>query len=260
MSVTGTPPVRYPSGVSTSPNQYVFGNYPYRTPFRLFEYVNDFNTYAAGDWTVTATGGGTSALTTGNGGFLLLSTASGNGDVQGNELTEPSYLVVAGSQMWFSINVAIGGSITTSAFMAGMSNTFATLAPTAGIYFSKPTGAATLNAIIRNASTSTTIAMGTMAVDTAYTLSWYYDGRSVPTVYFYTTIGMASPTANSQPYFTGGNQCIASASSDPAATNSLANIPTVAMTAGLALRGTTAALRTATVDYLAAAQEIITRF
>ncbi len=260
MSTTGSPPVRFPSGVSTSPAGWAFGNLPRYTPPRLYEYFNDFSTYAAGDWLVTATGGGTSALTTGNGGFLLASTAGGDNDVQGNELAEPSFLVTSGSQMWFSINVAIGGSITTSAFMAGMGTSFATLAPTAGIYFSKPTAAGTLNAIIRNASTSTTIALGTMVAATAYTLSWYYDGKPTPTVYFFTTIGYSTPTAFSVPYYSGGNQIIASASSDPAATNSLANIPTVAMTAGFAVKATTAAVRTATVDYMYAGEEIIARY
>ena len=260
MSTTGSPPVRFPAGTSNSAPNYVFGNYPKSTPPRLNEYFNDFNTYAAGDWTVTATGGGTTALTTGNGGNLLLSTAGANNDVQGNELTQPTFAFTTGSQVWFSINVAIGGSVTTSAFMAGLSNTFATLAPTDGVYFSKPTGAATLNAIIRASSTSTTIALGTMVAATAYTLSFYYDGRATPTLYFYTTIGMSAPTAYSAPYFSGGNQVIASASSDPAATNALTNLPTAALTAGLAIKATTAAVRTATVDYILAAEEIIGRF
>lgn len=263
MSVTGSPPVRFPSGMSTSAKDYVFGNYPTRTPMRLNEYFNDFNTYGAGDWTVTAVGGGTSALATTscNGGKLLLSTGGANNDIQGNELTTKGFAFTTGSQVWYSINVSLS-EVTTAAFMAGLSNTFAALGPTDGVYFSKPTAAATLNAIIRASSTSTTIALGTMVADTAYTLSFYYDGKPTPTLYFYTTIGMSTPTAFSVPYFSGGNQVIASASSETGATNALTNIPVAAtlLTAGFALKATTAAVKTGTVDYMLASEEIVARF
>src|SRR6266576_815825 len=136
MSVTGSPPLRYPSGGSTSPDHYALGNYTFRTPMRLNEYFSDFNTYAAGDWTVTAVGGGSSALSDANGGKLVVTSGASLNDIQGNQLTKKTFAFTTGSQVWFSINVALTNA-TNGAFMAGLGNTFAALTPTDGVYFSK---------------------------------------------------------------------------------------------------------------------------
>ena len=261
MSVTGSPPVRYPSGFSSSAPGFALGNYPHMTPPRLNEYFNDFNTYAAGDWTVTAVGGGTSALTAANGGKLLLTSGASLADIQGNELTTTTFAFTTGSQVWFSINVALGHA-SNSAFMAGLSNTFAALAPTDGVYFSKPSGAATMNAIVRAGSTSTTMTVGTVVAATAYTFSFYYDGLPTPSLYFFSTIGATAPTSQSVPYYTGGNSVAALASSVAGSTNSLANIPTTTtlLTAGFACKAGTTVAQTATIDYFLAGEEVVNRF
>ena len=262
MSTTGSPPVRFPSGSSTSPDSYVFGSYPFATPMRLNQYFNDFNTYAAGDWTVTSAGG-TSALADFNGGALVVTTQTSDADVQGNQLAKKSFAFTTGSQVWFSINFKLT-TATTPAVMAGLSNTFAALTPTDGVYFSKAANSTTMNLVIRASSTSTTLAVGTMADATFYTFSYYYDGKPTPTLKVYSTIGYSgSPTAFSVPYFSGGNQEVISASSDPLATNSLANLPatTTLLTAGFAVKssgGTLAGI--ATIDYFLASEEIIARF
>jgi hypothetical protein len=262
MSVTGSPPVRYTSGVSTSAVGYAFGNYTFPTPMRLNEYFNDFNTYAAGDWTVTAVGGGSSALADYNGGALVVTTGASTNDIQGNELVHKTFAFTTGSQVWFSIKVKLTNA-TNNAFMAGLSNTFAALAPTDGVYFSKAAASTTLNLVIRAASTSTTIAVGTMADATEYTFSYYFDGKPTPSLAIFSTIPYAgSPTAFSVPYFNGGNQEVASASSEAGATNTLVNLPTTTtlLTAGFALKAGTTAVQVATIDYFLAAEEIIARF
>jgi hypothetical protein len=228
---------------------------------RLNEYFNDFNTYAAGDWTVTAVGGGTSALTGVNGGALLVTTGASSADIQGNEFPVKTFAFTAGSQVWFSINVSFAHA-SNSAFMAGLANTFIALTPTDGVYFSKPSGAAVMNLIVRAASTSTTMTIGTVVAATAYTFSFYYDGKPTPSLYGYSTIGATAPTSQSVPYFSGGNSIAAVASSEAGATNTLANIPpvTTLLTAGFALKAGTTAAQVATIDYFLASEEIVNRF
>lgn len=261
MSTTGSPPVRYPSGVSTSAPNYVYSNFPEATPPRLNEYFTDFNNYVAGDWTVTTAGAGTTALSDGNGGLLTVTTDAGGTAVQGNELVAKSFKFTSGSQMWFSINVNFGANATQNAFMAGVSNTFAALTPTDGVYFSKAAASTTMQAIVRGSSTSTTMTVGTVAVNTPYTFSFYYDGKPTPTLYFYSTIGLTTPTAFGAPYYTGGNQAVAVASSEAGATNTLANLPTADLRGGFALKSGAATFTgVAVIDFVHWAEEVIGRF
>lgn len=248
-------PVRYPSGVATSPPKFLYGNFPAPTPPRVAQYFNDFSTYAAGDWTVTASTG-TTALTSGAGGKIIQSTAASNNDVQANEQVTTSWQFIAGAQLWFNINVALSDA-TSSLFLAGLANTFATMAPTDGVYFSKAAASTTLNLIVRKASTSTTIAVGTMANATAYSLGFYYDGKESPTLYVYSSIGLPANNAFGQPYYPGG-VVVAAAGAESA--NVLTNLPTAALTLGFGVKAGAVAIKTSTVDYVLAAQEVVARF
>ncbi len=267
MPVVTAPATRETSGVSTSAPNYVFNNYPKPTPPRIYEYFNDFSTYAAGDWTVTAVGGGTSALSDANGGKLVATTGASTNDIQGNQLTKKTFAFTTGSQVWYSINIALTNA-TNAAFMAGLADSFVGLAPTDGVYFSKLAASTTLTAVIRAASTSTTVTLNssarTMANATAYTLSFWYDG--VSKLYFYTTIGLAAngfnAPGNGTGYYSGGSQIAGYASSETGATNSLANLPatTTLLTAGFAAQAGTTVAQVATIDYLLAGEEIVARF
>jgi hypothetical protein len=262
MSVTGSPPVRYTSGVSTSAVGYALADYTFRTPMRLNEFFTDFNTYNAGDWTVTASSSGTIALRDYNGGAITVTTATSAADVEGAQLKNKSFAFTTGSQVWFSINISLT-TATTPALMMGLSNTFAALAPTDGVYFSKVAGSTTMNLLITAGSTSTTLAVGTMADATQYTFSFYFDGKPTPTLKVFSTIGYSTPTAFSVPYYNGGNQEVNSASSETGATNTLVNLPTPStlLTAGFAIKssgGTLAGI--GIIDYFLASEEIVGRF
>jgi hypothetical protein len=235
----------------------LFGSYPRPTPPAVHEFYSDFDTYLASQWIVT-TATGTSALAAGNGGFLLQTTSAGATDIQANELSVKSFNLITGARAWFAINVNLD-SATLSLFQAGWANTFATMAPTDGIYFEKPSGAAVLNLILNKGGTKTTLLVGTVAAATAYTLGWYYDGSATPTLYAYATIGLTIPTSQGQPYWAGGNQRIISASADGSNANPLTNLPLAAtgLTAGFGIKNSTAVARTNTVDYFLTANEIV---
>ena len=262
MSVTGSPPTRHESGDSTSAKGYLFGDYTFRTPMRLNEFFTDFNTYEAGDWTVITSSSGTNALADYNGGALTVTADTGASDVQGLQLVKKSFAFTSGSQVWFAINLSITDALNPQ-FLAGLSNDFSALAPTDGVYFSKAAASRQLNLVIRASSTSTTLAVGTFANATAYTLGFYYDGKPTPTLAVFSTIGMTAPTAFSQPYFSGGNQEVISASSETGATNTLVNLPTptTLLTAGMALKsGGATNGGIGIIDYFLASEEIVGRF
>lgn len=265
MPVVTAPATRETSGVSTSAPTYLFNNYPFPTPPRLMQVWDDFYRYLASDWTVTGTTG-TAAQADGVGGLLVLTTDAATNDVEGIQTVKKSFGFQTGCQMWFAINVKLTNA-TNNAFMAGVSNTFAALAPTDGVYFSKAAASTTLTAVIRASSTSTTLTLAsgtsTMADATAYTLGFWYNGKD--RLNFYTTIGLAAngfnAPGNGAGYYSGGSQIAASASSEAGSTYSLANLPATSTTlvAGAAIKAGTTVAQVATIDYFLASQEIVGR-
>lgn len=118
-------------------------------------YHNDFDTYVAGDWTVTKVGTGTAALAAVDGGQLLLTTTSGAADAVYNQLTIAGFKAVAGKDIWYKFK-GILSEVVNSVLYAGLISTTATpLTLGDGIYITKPTGAATLqlNCVIGGVAT-----------------------------------------------------------------------------------------------------------
>ncbi len=259
-------PVRFPSGVATTSPGNLFANLGIPTPAFYYQYFNDFATYAAGDWTVTTGGTGTSALTDALGGKILLTTSSVAADFQGNQLVKKSFGFEAGADVWFGINFSLsaGGSTgaTGPAFLAGLGNTFANGAtgPTAGgVFFKKAAGSTTLNLLIEgDTGTTTTVPVGTLAAATAYTVGYYYNGSAgTPTLYVYSTIPyVANSLTKPYTYGPGGSFVVATAYSG--GTYTLANLPGVStlLTMGFGIATGTTAAQTNTVDYVFAGQTV----
>ncbi len=273
MTARSWPPVPtvLPSGVSTSPGNYFYSQYPMPTPPAVASFFTDFLTYDAEDFTVTSDSTGSNALTAFTGGALLLTTAATDNDKQGLQLPSTSFKFATGAQMWFMANVSLGDA-TDCDLLMGFGDTFADDTPTDGVYFKKVDGSTTMNLLITNTSTSTTIPVGTMVTNTRYAFGLYYNAApSVPTLYVYSTIPYAAgsitgPTAFGQPYYKGGAACVASANSLGGTSSTgayvLTNLPAAAtaLTSGILLQAGSAAVRTATVDYWHAAQTIPARY
>lgn len=272
MSVSaGAPPSTFPSGVSTSPGNYVFAQLPFVTPPRLNQWFDDFNSYVATTYTVVGATGTNALSASANGGKLISTTSGLDDDIQGIQLATKSFAFTSGSQVWFSVNVALTDA-TDCDFIAGLANAFTSLTQTDGVYFKKLDGSTTLNLIVTAGSASTTIPVGTMANATAYTFSFYYNADPVlPTLFIYSTIpyttsDLAAPTAFGIPYYSGGQACVASANanggSDTAGTYVLTNLPATStnLTAGVVIQAGSAAVRIMTTDYLYAGEEIVARY
>ena len=153
-------------------------------PIKFHQQTLDFDEYAAGDWTITTvelgTGSATEALTSADGGVLLLTNAAGDNDSDSLQWGAPyeSYLYEAGKDFFFKCRVKVNGA-TQSDMIVGLhiTDTSPVAAITDGIYFLKSDGSTTVSLVVNKDSTATTTSAGTMADDTWTTLGFYYSSK-----------------------------------------------------------------------------------
>lgn len=236
-------PTRYPAGVSTEVVGSALGNLPFLNPNRIVDYDNDFLAYVSSDWTLVADGGSTAiALTAGVGGRLRLSAAtSGAGSMQlkSNAFAfQPTTSSVAGTQFWFNTGLILDPTIANPDYMAGMmKGAIATFnAATDGVYFTKATGAPVAgtstgwNIVLKAAAGGTsTFPLPAITLPVAsdiISLSYYYDGKSNPTLYVYA----GNAAIGSKPVLVGTLGNGLSGYNNPgslgtAGANNLANLP-----------------------------------
>ena len=173
---------RFPYGLTNVGETDLFADMVQPDPTLFHTYFNDFDTYTAGDWTVTETdSGATQALTAGDGGLLLITNTAADNDLVALQKNPAAFTFTAGKKTFFRCRFKVSDA-TQSDIIFGLQVVDSTpLDVTDGIYFLKADGAATVDFICRkNASTGSTSAsaMATMANDTFIELGFYYDGQS----------------------------------------------------------------------------------
>lgn len=179
-------PVRFTYGISTDPKTACLGDYPLPNPVDEATGFWDFFQYVAADWTVTNT---TSHATIGlvaasstipAGGVLGLvgGASSVSTDVAAIQVNPLNFYVADNTKaFWFECHLNAANA-SNEQLIVGIASSLATLAPTDGIYFAKAAGAATIDFVVRAASTSTTAsAVTTLVAATNTKLGFYYDGR-----------------------------------------------------------------------------------
>jgi len=173
---------RFPYGLTNVSEVDLFADMVQPDPTLFHTYFNDFDTYVAGDWTVTETdAGATQALTAGDGGLLLITNTAADNDLVALQKNPAAFTFTAGKKTFFRCRFKVSDA-TQSDLVFGLQVVDSTpLDVTDGIYFLKADGAATVNFICRkNASTGsiTASAVATMVDDTFIELGFYYDGQS----------------------------------------------------------------------------------
>ena len=173
---------RFPYGLTNVSEVDLFSDMVQPDPTLFHQYFNDFDTYTAGDWTVTETdAGATQALTAGDGGLLLITNTAADNDLVALQKNPAAFTFTAGKKTFFRCRFKVSDA-TQSDLVFGLQVVDTTpLDVTDGIYFLKADGAATVDFICRkNASTGSTSAsaVATMANDTFIELGFYYDGQS----------------------------------------------------------------------------------
>lgn len=232
-------PTRFTGGLTTARKAASLGNFGLPDPTGWHTYFNDFDTYVAGDWTVTEVGVGSRALTDGDGGLLLVTNAAADNDRNEFQKLGESFLLTAGKRAFFKARFKVSDA-TQSDFLIGLAVLDTTLqgavdgaGATDGIFFSKDDGDALLDVQVqKNATTGQTRAAGiaTVVADTFLTVAWAYDGKS-EVAYFVNDVQLGTLPATS------------------------AYLPDTELTVSFAIQNGEAVAKTMTVDYLFASFE-----
>lgn len=167
---------RLPYGVTNQTDSSTLADLP--IPARItqvHEFSEDFDRYAAAEWTVT--GAGSAALTAGDGGLLAITSPVST--LQSLQDNPASYVLAKGFQTWISCRATLDSLL--GQVVIGLLNItttpFTGASQTDGIYFTSAvtTGAVSINIAV--GGTITTVALGSAIVaGSQFVLNAYYDG------------------------------------------------------------------------------------
>jgi hypothetical protein len=225
---------RFPNGVTNVAENDLFCDLASPDPTQFHTYFNDFDTYAAGDWTVTETSStATQALADGDGGWLLVTNSDQDDSLCALQKVGESFLMESGKKAFFKTRFKVSDA-TQSDLVMGLQVTDTTpLDVTDGIYFQKADGSTSVNLICRkNATTGSNAesAVATLADDTFITLGWYYDGQGTVT---YAVNGTVTGSMDASSSY----------------------LPDTDLTVSFAIQNGEAAAKTMTVDFVYAAKQ-----
>lgn len=225
---------RFPNGVTNVAENDLFCDLAMPDPTQFHTYFNDFDTYAAGDWTVTETSStATQALADGDGGWLLVTNSDQDDSLCALQKVGESFLMESGKKAFFKTRFKVSDA-TQSDLVVGLQVTDTSpLDVSDGIYFLKSDGAATVDLVCRkNATTgsNTKTAVATLSDDTFVTLGWYYDGSGSIT---YSVNGTVQGSLGASSSY----------------------LPDTDLTVSFAIQNGEAAAKTMTVDFVYAAKQ-----
>jgi hypothetical protein len=172
------PSTNFTKGVNNITAQNILGQMIQLDPTQMHTYFTDFDTYTAGDFTVTETqAGATQALANVDGGVLLLTNSAADNDLNALQKVGESFKFEAGKKLFFKSRFAVSDA-TQSDFVIGLQITDTTpLAVTDGVYFRKHDGDANLDfVVVKDSTASTATAIATVANNTYLTVGFYYNG------------------------------------------------------------------------------------
>lgn len=222
---------RLPNGITNVGEDSLFADLAMPAATNFHTYFNDFDEYAAADWTVTETQvGATQALTDGDGGLLLLTNTAADNDIVALQKVGESFKFESRKRLFFEARFKVSDATDSDVVIGLQITDTSPLAVTDGVYFIKPDDAATVNFMVTKNSTSTTAsAIATLANDTFVRLGFYYDGASAIQYYVNGAIAGSSVTTNL--------------------------VDDEELTVSFAIQNGAAAAKTMTVDYIYVAKE-----
>lgn len=203
---------------------------------------NDFDTYAAGDWSITAVGTSAVTQTAFDGGAILLSTSAGGTDALYLQRAVASHKLTAGKDAFFKFRGQLSDA-TACAFHAGFAIISATPAAAADrLLITKAAGATTLSLTSTVGGVSTTVALPTsivLANATPFEIGIHVDRQGNVEAFF-------NPT-------TGSNPIAATNYRGPVAKLTVPGVTQALLSPSFGLLNAAAAIKTLTVDYFVAA-------
>ena len=130
-------------------------------------YHNDFDVYAAGDWTTTVVGTGTTALQDGDGGQLLLTNTTGGTDSISMQLKKAGFKLNAGKACFFKFRGQLSDATNTKLAVGLVATSTTPLTANDGLFIYKASGAKTfvLRSVIGGVTTDTAFPAACAAAD-----------------------------------------------------------------------------------------------
>ena len=221
---------RFPNGVTNVGEDSLFAAMGQLAPTKFHTYMEDFDYYAAADWTVTETqAGATQALTNGDGGLLLLTNSAADDDLNALQKVGASFAFAAGKKLWFEARFKVSDA-TQSDFVMGLQGTDTTpLDTTDGVFFLTADGSTSVSLVVEASSTATTTSsVATVANDTFVRLGFWYDGDAA--VYYFVNGALGGKSVTT-------------------------NLPTADLRVSFGIQNGEAVAKTMTIDYVFVAKE-----
>lgn len=225
-------PFRATNGITNVPSSNFMGQALSLDPTLTHTYFNDFDVYAAGDWTVTETqAAATEALTDADDGALLITNSAADNDTVNMQLVGESFTFETGKKVWFKARLTLSDATQTDCLMgfSVLDTSLIASVPTNGVYFRKDDGDTQWDFTVRasSAMVSDNSNIGT-ATTNAVVLGCYFDGVNKFEYWFDNTlIGTVETTG----------------------------FPTTELSVSMALQNGEAVAKTLTVDYIMAIKE-----
>ena len=171
---------RFPFGLTNVGESNSLADLGMPSPTKFHSYMEDFDYYVAGDWTVTETdAGATQALTDGDGGLLLITNTAADNDLVALQKKGESFRFSSGKQLYFEARFKVSDA-TQSDLSIGLQITDTSpLDVSDGVFFTKADGSTSVSFLVEKNGTATTTSVATMANDTFITLGFNYDGGAV---------------------------------------------------------------------------------
>ena len=142
-------------------------------------YKDDFDVYAAGDWTISEeNGSGSTALIDGAGGRLLVTTGATDNDDRGHQLVGESFAMAQDKPLWFEMS-ATTGDATECDLLLGIAKLDTTLwtAYVVGLLFGKDDGDRIVDYHCINTTDVTASTGVQITADTFNRYGIYWDGN-----------------------------------------------------------------------------------
>lgn len=165
----------FDNGVNNRNAGDLFGSMAQLDPTRFHSYMEDFDYYTAGDWTLVSTG--SLGLHTIDGGGVRLTTGAVATNEESLLKTTPGFEILQGQPTYFRAKIAVDEA-TECNINVGLADS-AALAPNNCIQFRKDTADVDMDVLVRSGSADIDVdtAVATIADDVSFTVEFYWDGQ-----------------------------------------------------------------------------------
>jgi hypothetical protein len=166
-------PARFTNGVTNVASSDVFGQMPLLDPTKAHVYFNDFDHFAAADWTITTTeagaGSATEALGDADGGVLVITNDAADNDAD--------FFQKVGESFKFKARFKVSDAVESDFVMGLQITDTSPLAVSDGVFFQKDDGDALLDFhVVKNGTATDVAGIVSVVSDTYLEVGFYYNG------------------------------------------------------------------------------------